>query len=577
MGQGLAGSCVAWTLHWAGRRVVLVDRGEHVTASKVAAGLITPVTGRRLVPTHRYDESYRHAVDFYRRIERELDCQLLEEKPAIRQFQNDDEQKIFEQKLNTGDGRFAPLKDAAGRIVGFEMRDAARLNVASFLERTRQYFTSLGQYQQADLDIDADVVIGHDGVSINRLGFRCSGVVFCQGYQDGKNCWYPTVPDGPVKGEILRVHLSNYHRDSVVHKGVWLVPDKLMDGKRSYLVGATYDRDTLKNTTTKEGREELLTSLKQIAEETPVVVDHVAAVRAGTKRRKPVVGQHPDRGRVFVLNGLGSHGSLLAPVASQVVRDLISGASIKDELREVLDILSGKPPTLKTSGDISRPRSLTQLAHNIIRRIVRPGDTVIDATAGNGNDTQLLANLVGPSGRTIAIDLQQSAIDATTARIERAGLTAEYLLADHACELGRLKSSGVSASAIMFNLGYLPGSDKLIVTRLLSTIAAIQLAREMLLPGGAVTIIAYRGHAGGLEEATAVEQLIAELPVDSYETSRIDGDSGNRASPVLFVVRRKIVEVQRLTTLATTNAVATMNTIATINIDNTDSSLRSDP
>ena len=565
VGQGLAGSCVAWALHWAGRRVVVVDRGEQITASKIAAGLITPVTGRRLVPTHRYDESCRHAVDFYQQIERELDCQLLEQKPAIRQFQNDDEQRIFEQKLNAGDGRFAPAIGPAGRIVGFEMRDSARLDVASFLERTRQYFTSLGQYQQADLDIDADVVIGKDGVSINRLGLRCSGVVFCQGYQDTKNCWYPAVPDGPAKGEILRVHLSDYHRDSVIHKGVWLVPDKLIDGKRSYLVGATYDRDTLNNTPTKEGQEELLISLKQIAEETPAVIDHVAAVRAGTKRRKPVVGQHPDRGCIFVLNGLGSHGSLLAPVASQVVRDLIHGASIKEELYEVLDILPGKPQSLKTSAEFARPRSLTQLAHNIVRRIVRPGDTAIDATAGNGNDTQLLANLTGPSGRTIAIDLQQLAIDATTARIEKAGLTAEYWLADHASELAQLKSSGVSARVIMFNLGYLPGSDKQIVTTRPSTIAAIQFASEMLLPGGAVTIIAYRGHAGGVEEATAVEQLIAELPIDEYETSRIEGDSDNPASPVLFVARRRIVEIHRLATAAT------------INIDNTDSCFRSDP
>jgi hypothetical protein len=90
----------------------------------------------------------------------------------------------------------------------------------------------------------------------------------------------------------------------------------------------------------------------------------------------------------------------------------------------------------------------------------------------------------------------------------------------------------------MFNLGYLPGSDKQVTTDSGSTRAAIQAASEMLKPGGAITIIAYRGHAGGLEEATIVEQYLAELPTNLYQTSRIEGDSNHPTSPVLFVVRR---------------------------------------
>ena len=109
VGQGLAGSCLAWSLHWAGRRVMIVDRGDKITASRIAAGLITPVTGRRMAPTHGYKESYRQAAAFYRRIERELNCRLLDEKPAIRQFVNADEQKAFEQKPGGSDVRFATL------------------------------------------------------------------------------------------------------------------------------------------------------------------------------------------------------------------------------------------------------------------------------------------------------------------------------------------------------------------------------------------------------------------------------------------------------------------------------------
>ena len=169
---------------------------------------------------------------------------------------------------------------------------------------------------------------------------------------------------------------------------------------------------------------------------------------------------------------------------------------------------------------------------------MQQGDTVVDATAGNGHDAQLLASLVGVTGHTIAIDIQQSAVESTSSRLERDGLNADLRLADHAMELNSLRAAGLQVKAVMFNLGYLPGSDKQVTTDSGSTRAAIQAASEMLKPGGALTIIAYRGHAGGLEEATIVEQYLAELPTDQFETSRIDSDANNPTSPVLFVVRK---------------------------------------
>ncbi|MBC7967074.1 MAG: FAD-dependent oxidoreductase, partial [Fuerstia sp.] len=521
VGQGLAGSCLAWSLHWAGRPVLIVDRGEAITASRIAAGLITPVTGRRMTATHGYAESYRHAAAFYRRIERDLNDRLFDEKPAIRRFVNDEEKKAFEQKHSVSDASLTALKDDAGRATGFEMPNAARLDVPRFLEQTRQYFASLGRYQQAELNSDTDIVINDSGVSVARLDIRSACVVWCQGYQAIRNHWFPKIPDGPAKGEILRVRLSDYREDRVVHQGIWLVPDP-RDGR--FLVGATYDRVNLNNEPTPVGREELLSGLKQITAEAPVVIDHVAAVRAGMKRRRPIIGQHPDSDRVFVLNGLGSRGALLAPVAAQVLTDLMCGRAISVDQHDVLEILPRKSQTDSGATNASRPRSLTQLAHNVIRRIVQPGDTVIDATAGNGIDTQMLATLVGPAGRTIAIEIQQSALDSTSSRLAKTGLTADLRLGDHASELAKLQASGLRVKAVMFNLGYLPGSDKQITTLSTSTRAAIQSACEMLLPGGAVTIIAYRGHAGGLEEATTVEQWIAELHTDRFETSRIEGD-----------------------------------------------------
>jgi glycine oxidase len=538
VGQGLAGSCLAWSLHWAGQRLMIVDRGERVTASRVAAGLITPLTGRRIARTPRYKESYRQASAFYHRIEHERNLRLLTEKPAIRIFVNDDEHRLFEQRFSTSDADIAAMTDEHGKVFGIEMRNAARLNVRRFLDQTRLYFSSLGQYLQADLNPDADIQVADDRVCVASLNICSSAVVFCQGWQPNTHYWFPEIPDGPAKGEILRVTLTNYAEDKVVHKGVWVVPDLSEDQVSSFLVGATYDRNQLNQEPTISGRQELLSGLQQITDETPELIEHVAAVRAGTRRRKPIIGQHPEHDRVFILNGLGSRGALLAPIAADVLKNMLLGDPVSQDLREIIDILLGKSQSDVASKTSQRPKSLTQLAHNMIRRIVQQGDTVVDATAGNGNDTQLLATLVGASGHTIAIDIQQSAIDSTSDRLERAGLVADLRLADHAIELNSLRSAGLQVKAVMFNLGYLPGSDKQITTGAVSTRAAMHAASELLMPGGAVTIIAYRGHAGGLEEATIVEQCLAELPTAQYQTSCIDGDSNNPTSPVLFVVRK---------------------------------------
>lgn len=540
VGQGLAGSCLAWVLHLSGREVILVDRGEPITASRIAAGLITPVTGRRLTIAHRFAENHRQAVNLYRQIERELGMTLLQEKPAIRDFLNVEERSIFERKLSAIDGRLTPRTDSAGQLTGFEMRDAARLHVSSFLDQTRQYFASRGQFRQVNLNLETDIVVEGDGVFVHGLNLRCSAVALCQGYQHRAHQFFPAIPDNPAKGEILRVRLDHYRSESVVHKGIWLVPDTNNDGQTSYLLGATFDRSSLDQHPTVAGRDELLTGLKQITLEPAEVIDHMAAVRAGMHRRRPIVGRQPDHDRVFLLNGLGSRGALLAPVAAHTLRDIICGIPISDEVKEVIDVLPAIRHTKPATNHIKRSRSLTQLAHNVVRRIVRPGDTVVDATAGNGNDTQMLATLVGPQGRTIAIDIQPTAIEATSLRLQKSGLHAELLCADHARELERLKSSGISATAVMFNLGYLPGSNHLIVTEGLSTLAAVRSASELLAPGGVITIIAYRGHTGGEAEAVLVEQWIDRMPEECFETSQIEGDSSNIASPVLFLIRKRI-------------------------------------
>ena len=122
---------------------MIIDRGERVTASRVAAGLITPLTGRRLVRAPRYDECFRQVSAFYRRIEAEQNLQLLTAKPAIRMFVDEEESRLFEQKFTSADIDITAMADQRGKTIGMEMHAAARLHVRRFLDHTRSHFSAL--------------------------------------------------------------------------------------------------------------------------------------------------------------------------------------------------------------------------------------------------------------------------------------------------------------------------------------------------------------------------------------------------------------------------------------------------
>jgi predicted methyltransferase len=167
--------------------------------------------------------------------------------------------------------------------------------------------------------------------------------------------------------------------------------------------------------------------------------------------------------------------------------------------------------------------SMTKLAHEIIRASLGEGGLAIDGTAGNGHDTLVLAQLVGPTGRVWAFDVQPQALESTRNRLlaHKCHHVVELVHASHS-ELMTVipQRHHGEISGIMFNLGYLPHHDHALTTRCETTIPAIQAALSLLRSGGALTVMTYRGHPGGEEEASAVESLLDGLDPDRFATFR---------------------------------------------------------
>lgn len=148
-------------------------------------------------------------------------------------------------------------------------------------------------------------------------------------------------------------------------------------------------------------------------------------------------------------------------------------------------------------------KKITELAHHTAALIIEEGDYVVDATAGKGSDTIFLAEKVGPGGHVYAFDIQQEALFKTTERLKERGLDSRVTLIHDGHEnLSNYIKKPVTA--VMYNLGYLPGSNRQVTTEFGSTMKSFKQALNLLKPGGVITIVLYPGHFEGKREKEAL-------------------------------------------------------------------------
>jgi len=181
-------------------------------------------------------------------------------------------------------------------------------------------------------------------------------------------------------------------------------------------------------------------------------------------------------------------------------------------------------------------------SRELIRARVLPNAWVVDATAGNGHDTLLLAQCVGPNGCVFAFDIQPAAIEATRTRLREAGALQQCALIcnghEHMVQHLPAEAQGKLA-AVMFNLGWLPGQDKNCITRTETTLIALQTSLDMLQPCGLITIVVYPNHDGGDDEAKAVAEWALALSDKTFEVRHLRSHYRAGLSPECWAVRKR--------------------------------------
>ena len=177
------------------------------------------------------------------------------------------------------------------------------------------------------------------------------------------------------------------------------------------------------------------------------------------------------------------------------------------------------------------------ISHELVEKVVSPGDTVVDATMGNGNDTVFLARLVGEKGKVYSFDIQQLALDNTRKRLEAEGIGPFVeLIRDGHQNIDSYTGKGIKT--VMFNLGYLPKGDHSIGTKADTTIEALKKSMELLAIGGIIMMVIYYGGDSGFDEKEAVMEYLKSIDCRKYSVLVCDFVNQVNCPPIAVCIEK---------------------------------------
>lgn len=342
IGQGICGTFLSLELERAGiSHLVIDDRRPH-SASRAAAGLINPVTGRRIVTTWMIDELLSFARDAYPRLHDLLGASFFEEATVVDFFPTPQMRLAFLKRLEE-DGSYMRLPPDEHRWeevfrsnFGFGMISPCYLvDLPGLLDAARQRMTEKGFLREERFEKEELIVVSAD--LILYKGIEARKIIFCDGIEGASDPWFSRLPFAPNKGEALIVEIDGLDEfcqtptsaptpdRKIFKKGISLVPWH----EGGWWVGSSYEWTFGHGEPTDAFRHRTETMLREWIRLPFRTLQHVASVRPATLERRPFVGFHPTQPAIGILNGMGTKGCSLAPYfAYQLVRHIADGSPI---------------------------------------------------------------------------------------------------------------------------------------------------------------------------------------------------------------------------------------------------------
>lgn len=315
VGQGIAGSLLAYKLLKADKKIIVLNDESLPTSSQVAGGIFNPITGKNLDKTWLADKIFPYLKDFYLSLEKEFNTTFYHETNLYRPFANEEQQKHFMRLTDEYDlGNYIKIISAnnteysaiTNTLGGLHTSFAGWVNVPKMIENFGKHFRSREVYRAEKfvyeaLEVSENEVIYKD--------IEAKRIIFCEGYYASQNPFFNWIPFNPAKGETLLADVEGYNIAEIVNQGSWIIP--LGGGKCR--IGSTYVWDKLDWETTESGRALISSKIDKFLLRSYNITNQEAGIRPTTKDRRPFVGNHPLHNNVYVFNGLGTKGVSLAP------------------------------------------------------------------------------------------------------------------------------------------------------------------------------------------------------------------------------------------------------------------------
>ena len=332
VGQGISGTFLSWYLHKANRSFVVIDHFDPSSSSQVAAGIINPVTGRRIVKTWMIDTLLPFAENASRELSVQLGISTISRKKMIDFFPSPQMLNAFMDRLKEDDQYLSlPAVDHSlhkhfNYDFGYgEIDDCFIVNMKDILRSWRMMLHNGGNLLEEKFDENL-LIVKENYVQYKDL--TAEKIIFCDGIYSSRNKYFRNLPFALNKGEALIIECDAIPENHIYKKGMMLAPL----GNNLFWVGSSHEWNFTDNLPSQAFLEKTTQTLRQWLREPFTVKDHLASIRPATVERRPFVGMHPHYPCIGILNGMGTKGCSLAPFfTNQLVSHLTKNTTILPE------------------------------------------------------------------------------------------------------------------------------------------------------------------------------------------------------------------------------------------------------
>lgn len=331
VGQGIAGSILAYALIKQGHQVTIIDKDGGAGSSRVAAGIYHPLVFKRTTLTWLSDVLFDYLEQYYPLLEKELNATFYHPTPYYRLFATPEERanwikyrELPEYKSFLGEDTDTlhnssfSVTHGVGKLLRSGWVDTNTM-LDAFKKFFHQHATVIHEaFAYAELELP--------GVIIKYKNIEADALIFCEGYGIKQNPYFNYLPLSATKGQVLTIESSAMPTDGIYNRKVFVMPlSSLPSPHSSYKVGATYEWTWDTEQPTDDKKADLINKLKALTTEEFSITEHKAGVRPSVVGRRPLIGIHPQHPQLAVFNGMGSKGIMMAPYLANNFAGFLAG------------------------------------------------------------------------------------------------------------------------------------------------------------------------------------------------------------------------------------------------------------